>query len=174
MAAVAVTTNRTSSWPVRNQRMHEAALALHYDVVKQLSEISIRLSGIEDRISRLEAHTDAKFDNYDPGNTTARLDRLEILLFRTHVEDFGPIDEEMKKLLPQTQDVATLYQEAEPEQEASPLKPSSSAENPSGHLAPTKCALFDISSDVSAEDANNAMPWFAENHGTYRALMEIV
>ena len=55
MAATEATNSQTSSWPVRNQRRHEATLNLHRDVMDRLSELSSQLGSIEERLTSIEA-----------------------------------------------------------------------------------------------------------------------
>ena len=95
----------TSVWSARHAKRHAA-------VTRDMENICHRLDSIESSIAMLSAKFDSMYvdgtntqvptvgDCVETSSFSQRLDRLEILLFRTSVEDFSTIDKEIAQLMP--------------------------------------------------------------------------
>ena len=118
---------RPSSWPVRNQRRHAATASFNAKVLESLLDISLKLDGISN-----------KLDNFKEGNESCtdelekRVKGMELLLFRTHLDDFKTIDASIMG-------TPSLRFRTQPDPELSPL-----ADQNSASTAPDDAARFDI------------------------------
>ena len=129
---------RTSSWPVRTQRRHEATLAFNSEVLSTLAQIVNRLDKIErimeakcplaeealpppsqkldalshnphaSRVTHQEGMGDCLSVHGGADDMTTRIDRLELLLFKMPMQDFTELDEKIKKLMPRSESRSIL------------------------------------------------------------------
>ena len=73
----------------------------------------MQLGSIEERLTSLEVHNQVKLDDvYDSTNLGTRLNRLELLLLKTPIEDLDAIDANIKKLLPQMKSATASHSTA--------------------------------------------------------------
>ena len=113
---------RPSSWPIRNQRRHAAAVTFQTKMLETVSSISERLQSIERHLKHVHGLTGPPpglaGDNPDVSprrDIDSRMDRVEKLLFRMGFEEYEHLDKNI--------DAATTLgadRPPEPEKEASP------------------------------------------------------
>ena len=89
---------KESAWPVRNRRRHAATMEFQSLVMDQFAEIFRRLDSIDSRITsqRQQALNNALQHNGRDPDTVVEVEKrvrsMELLLFRTSLEDFQYID----------------------------------------------------------------------------------
>ena len=164
---------RTSSWPVRNQRRHEATSSFNSVVLSSLAQSLERLQRFEERsavnegvLRSLNDKVDmmlAKMDSLgsicynqhpkrdEEETISARVERLELAMLRMAPQAPPGLHDYAVSLFPCTK----LPAHAQPDQEPSPCKVK--GESHGGRIAskaePGKCLTFDISD--SPDDGSN-------------------
>ena len=149
----------TSMWPTRHVRRHEAVARDHELLMQRLDRIEDSLLSLS---TRLDDFTDAQMTSdrrmtslsaqervttHDVQQSMqTRLDKLELLLFRTSLHDFAKLDEEIHCLRANSHDSAMPTQ---PDAEISPGQANIICTPPGLQTSP-RCLKFDIFSDGSS------------------------
>merc|ERR1719362_1242095 len=101
---------RPSSWPVRLQRRHAAVTTFNAEVLQRLQDNALTHSALADTVQNLSNKIDMLINRFDspvasqtshaePVDLLARVESMELLLFRTSLENFGKIDLQLKRNL---------------------------------------------------------------------------
>ena len=136
-----ISNERPSSWPVRRQRRDFALQKYHSEVLAAISgvkesmavqfdKVNVRLGQLETSLCSIsteskESHGEARSSGNDPcllAEAVSRIDRMELLLFRTSLYDFQMLDAEVLEILPKCASRACAQVGHEPESERSPVK----------------------------------------------------
>ncbi|CAE8625239.1 unnamed protein product [Polarella glacialis] len=176
-----------SSWPMRNEHRHVAVARDFNILISRLdnreSAIAVMTSKLENlhhellpKINASDECKDIPCLSRQVHDVSGRIDRMEFLLFRSSLQDFAKLDEEITALLPRLQD--QLLQER-PDFEPSPERPSTLRSDPPGlevpaDANPKMCLRSDISDDAVSDldgesGGSNSVP---DEFGSFQRVLE--
>ena len=145
----------SSMWPARNHKRHLAQ-------ARDMEKVHLRLDNIEHRLAQIVTTLERSCDQADRlqadeadnvltdtvQELSTRIERIELLLLRTPLDDFSILDTHIAKLLPT---MASRAPPAQPEVELSPVQHATSFAAPD---ILSKCLIFDMTTndDVCESD----------------------
>ena len=149
-----------SMWPTRQRRRDAAIARDRARVEARFADLEKSVANIDAKIDRLLARTTCPPPglplvhdrNHDIDDIGTRLDRLEILLFRTSLPDFHMLDEKMTNMMAEVKPDCAV----EPEAENTPEKPKVETDVVDPSIMPN-ALQFDIFSEISDDDPHIKM-----------------